>query len=60
LEHIDNWLFYVIYNMFRSASIIQGVYKRGLDGNAASDKALEYKEAARLRSEQAWAVVESL
>jgi aminoglycoside phosphotransferase (APT) family kinase protein len=59
-EHIDNWPFYVIYNMFRSASIIQGVYKRGLDGNASSEKALEYKDAARIRSEQAWALVESL
>ncbi len=46
--------------MFRSASIIQGVYKRGLDGNASSEKALEYKDAARIRSEQAWALVESL
>lgn len=59
-EPIDNWLFYLIYNMFRSASIIQGVYKRGLDGNASSDMALEYAQACRLRSEQAWALVESL
>lgn len=59
-EQIENWPFYVIYNMFRSASIIQGVYKRGLDGNASSEKALEYKDAARIRSEQAWALVESL
>ncbi len=60
LDRIDNWLFYVIYNMFRSAGIIQGVYKRGLDGNASSDKALEYKEAARIRSERAWSLVEQL
>ena len=46
--------------MFRSAGIIQGVYKRGLDGNASSDKALEYKEAARIRSERAWSLVEQL
>ncbi len=59
-QPIDNWPFYVIYNMFRSAGIIQGVYKRGLDGNASSEKALEYKDAARIRSEQAWALVESL
>ena len=58
LPGIDNWVFYLIYNMFRSAGIIQGVYKRGLDGNASSDKALEYKEAARLRSERAWSLVE--
>ncbi|MCZ6619278.1 MAG: phosphotransferase [Gammaproteobacteria bacterium] len=60
LDRIDNWMFYVIYNMFRSAGIIQGVYKRGLDGNASSEKALEYKEAARLRAERAWAMVEQL
>lgn len=53
LEHIDNWHFYLIYNMFRSAGIIQGVYKRGLDGNASSEKALEYKDAARTRSDRA-------
>jgi len=54
LDHIENWTFYLAYNMFRSAGIIQGVYKRGLDGNASSAKALEYKEMARTRSERAW------
>ncbi|MEM1432692.1 MAG: phosphotransferase [Pseudomonadota bacterium] len=52
-DGIDNWLFYIVYNMFRSAAIIQGVYKRGLDGNASSAKALEYIDAARLRSQRA-------
>jgi hypothetical protein len=46
--------------MFRSAAIIQGVYKRGLDGNASSASALDYKEAARLRSERGWKMVEAL
>lgn len=50
---IRNWPFYVIYNLFRSAAIIQGVYKRGLDGNASSQKALEYENACRARAEQA-------
>ncbi len=57
---IDNWPFYLIYNMFRSAAIIQGVYKRGLDGNASSDTATEYGAIARLRSERAWGLVENL
>ncbi len=52
-EAIDNWPFYLIYNMFRSAAIIQGVYKRGLDGNASSAKALEYKDHCRSRSQRA-------
>jgi aminoglycoside phosphotransferase (APT) family kinase protein len=60
IDHIDNWPFYLIYNMFRSAAIIQGVYKRGLDGNASSEKALEYKDAARLRSERAWQLLQEL
>ncbi|MBK88522.1 MAG: phosphotransferase family protein [Gammaproteobacteria bacterium] len=59
-EGIDNWPFYLIYNMFRSAGIIQGVYKRGLDGNASSEKALEYADAARLRSERGWAMVKDI
>ncbi len=59
-EPIANWPFYLIYNMFRSAGIIQGVYKRGLDGNASSEKALEYKDHCRSRSERAWTLVQEL
>ncbi len=57
---IENWNFYVIYNLFRSAAIIQGVYKRGLDGNASSDTAIQFKEACRMRAERAWSLVEAL
>ena len=57
-DSINNWHFYLIYNMFRSAGIIQGVYKRGLDGNASSQTALEYADIARLRSERGWALAE--
>lgn len=60
IDRIDNWPFYLIYNMFRSAAIIQGVYKRGVDGNASSSKALEFKDAARLRAQRAWQLVQEL
>ncbi len=52
-DRIDNWHFYLIYNLFRSAAIGQGVYKRGLDGNASSAKALEFKDSAQIKSEGA-------
>jgi aminoglycoside phosphotransferase (APT) family kinase protein len=55
---IANWDFYVIYNLFRSAGIIQGVYKRGLDGNASSATAIGFKDACRMRAERAWKLVE--
>ncbi len=54
---IDNWPFYIVYNLFRSAGIIQGVYKRGLDGNASSEKALEYAGVARARAERGWGLL---
>lgn len=56
-EQIDNWTFYLVYNLFRSAAIIQGVYKRGLDGNASSNRALEHKDACMMRAEIAWRLV---
>lgn len=59
-DKIDNWKFYVIYNLFRSAAIVQGVYKRGLDGNASSASALDYGDECRTRSARAWELVEEM
>jgi aminoglycoside phosphotransferase (APT) family kinase protein len=42
IEEIPNWTFYLAFSFFRFSAILQGVYKRALDGNAASEKALEY------------------
>ena len=49
----------MIFSLFRSAAIIQGVYKRGLDGNASSDQALMFGEMAKARAATAWGLVES-
>ncbi len=59
-QPIENWKYYLIYNLFRSAGIIQGVYKRGLDGNASSEKALEFEGVCAMRAKIAWQLVESL
>lgn len=58
-DKIEHWEFYVVYNLFRSAAIVQGVYKRGLDGNASSTNALEYKDECRSRVDRAWEIVQS-
>jgi len=39
IEKIENWNFYLAFNYFRLAAIVQGVYKRSLDGNASSTQA---------------------
>ena len=36
LPDIDNFGFYLAFNFFRMASILQGVYKRAIDGNASN------------------------
>ncbi len=41
-DGIAEWRFFVAFGMFRLASIIQGVYKRGLDGIASSEQARSY------------------
>lgn len=57
-SEVPDHLFFVAFSLFRSAAIIQGVYKRGLDGNAASEKALKLGHLARLRAETAWQIIE--
>lgn len=44
ISHIDNWQFYIAFSFFRLLSIIQGVVKRGKDGNASNPKALELEQ----------------
>lgn len=38
LPGIENFGFYLAFNFFRMAGILQGVYKRALDGNASDPK----------------------
>ncbi|MEM7412634.1 MAG: phosphotransferase [Myxococcota bacterium] len=56
---IDDWAFYLVFVMFRSAAIVQGVYKRGLDGNASSERAHIYGDIARSTADRAWKLVET-
>jgi aminoglycoside phosphotransferase (APT) family kinase protein len=51
---IDHWSFYLSFAVFRLASISQGVYKRGLDGNASSELAATLGNSCRFLAEHAW------
>jgi aminoglycoside phosphotransferase (APT) family kinase protein len=51
---IPNWNYYMILSLWRLAAIAQGVYRRGLDGNASSPEALKRGDKARELSEIAW------
>ncbi|GAB3378701.1 phosphotransferase family protein [Spongiibacter taiwanensis] len=47
IGQIENWTFYVAFSFFRLSAILQGVYKRALDGNASSQKAMDYGALAK-------------
>lgn len=49
-----DWNFYLAYNMFRMASILQGIRKRIDEGTAASAEAMQAGAAARPLAELAW------
>ena len=57
---IPNWDFYLAYNMFRLAGILQGIMGRVKDGTAASAHAVEQGKRARPMAEAGWRQVEKI
>ncbi len=55
-----HWDFYMAYNLFRIAAILQGIMKRVVDGTAASAHAADAGRRARPMAELGWARVEEL
>lgn len=59
IKTIDNWPFYVAFSFFRLGAILQGVYKRSLDGNASNpEKAKLYGAAVPVLSTMAMQMIE--
>jgi aminoglycoside phosphotransferase (APT) family kinase protein len=56
----DHWDFYVAYNLFRGAAILQGIVGRVKDGTAANKQAAEAGRAARPMADLAWQQVERI
>lgn len=54
------WNYYMAYNLFRIAAILQGIAKRVLDGTAASEHAREAGSRAPLMADLGWAQVEKI
>jgi len=57
-ETIAHWDFYLAYNLFRIAAILQGVMKRALEGIASSEQALEAGRRAKPLAELGWRYAE--
>ncbi len=55
---ITHWNFYLAFSFFKMTAIVQGIYKRALDGNASNDSALEVGRMAGSLSDRAIALLE--
>jgi aminoglycoside phosphotransferase (APT) family kinase protein len=53
---IPNWSFFLAFSIFRIAAIVQGVYKRGLDGIASSAQAESFGVYVRYLSDIGWQI----
>jgi aminoglycoside phosphotransferase (APT) family kinase protein len=54
---IPNWDFYMVYNLFRLAAILQGIMGRVVEGNASSENAREQGARAKLLAQAGWDLV---
>jgi aminoglycoside phosphotransferase (APT) family kinase protein len=59
-ERIEHWDFYMAYNMFRLAGILQGIMGRVVEGTAASRNAVEMGMRARAMAEAGWREAEKV
>lgn len=58
LGKIENWNFYLAFSFFRLSAILQGVYKRSLDGNASNPElAASYGPAVPLLGQMAVEII---
>ncbi len=57
-DGIENWDYYLAFNMFRLAGILQGIARRVLDGTAASKHAEQAGAGALNMSKLAWAQID--
>ena len=57
LNSIPDWEFYIIYNMFRLAAILQGIAGRAREGTASSPEAIKMASLVEPIADSAWELV---
>jgi len=55
---LEHWDFYLAYNLFRLAAILQGIMKRAVEGTASNAKAVDAGRRARPLAELGWRIAE--
>ncbi|HWI80821.1 phosphotransferase [Ramlibacter sp.] len=56
----EDWIYFLVFGMFRLVGIVQGIKKRALQGNASSERAMQAGSRVRPLAEQAWALAQTM
>jgi aminoglycoside phosphotransferase (APT) family kinase protein len=56
----EEWIYFLVFGMFRLVGIVQGIKKRALLGNAASAQAVQAGSRVKPLAEQAWALAQTI
>jgi len=57
---LEHWDFYLAYNLFRLAAILQGIMKRAVEGTASNAKAVDAGRRARPLAELGWRIAQGV
>jgi aminoglycoside phosphotransferase (APT) family kinase protein len=57
---VTDWNFYLAYNLFRIAGILQGIAKRVVDGTASSAEARQAAAGAKPLAELGWSIAQQI
>lgn len=57
---VTDWNFYLAYNLFRIAGILQGIAKRVVDGTASSAQARQAAAGAKPLAELGWSIAQQI
>jgi aminoglycoside phosphotransferase (APT) family kinase protein len=56
----EDWVYFLVFGMFRLVGIVQGIKQRALQGNASNAQAMQAGSRVRPLAEQAWALARTI
>jgi aminoglycoside phosphotransferase (APT) family kinase protein len=56
----EDWVYFLVFGMFRLVGIVQGIKQRALQGNASNAQATQAGSRVKPLAEQAWALAQTI
>jgi aminoglycoside phosphotransferase (APT) family kinase protein len=56
----EDWVYFLVFGMFRLVGIVQGIKQRALQGNASNAQAMQAGSRVKPLAEQAWALAQTI